>query len=182
MAVQGKTYTAAEFFAIEDLPENADRILELVVGEIVEKMLSFAPSRIAVKIGHYLSQYIDEHPIGYITGSDGGYIMSEGNIFIPDVAFISKARLPQEPEREAPVPPDLAVEVKSPADAKRGLRLKAEKYLISGTRLVWLVFPDEQLVEVYLASEDVRTLGLNDALDGADGLPDFSLHVRAIFA
>jgi hypothetical protein len=63
------------------------------------------------------------------------------------------------PEREAPVPPDFAVEVKSPTDSKRELRRKAEKYMTYGTRLVWLVFPDEQVIEVYLADQDVRTLG-----------------------
>jgi Uma2 family endonuclease len=108
--------------------------------------------------------------------------MSETDAFNPDVGYISKARLPDMPEREAPVPLDFAVEVKSPTDSKRELRRKAEKYMTYGTRLVWLVFPDEQVIEVYLADQDVRTLALADTLDGADVLPGFTLAVSAVFA
>ena len=75
----------------------------------------------------------------------------------------------------------MAVEVKSPTDSKRELRRKAEKYLAFGTRLVWLVFPDEEVVEVYLPDRDVETLKPGDTLDGGDVLPGFSLPVRSLF-
>jgi Uma2 family endonuclease len=182
MAVEKLTYTVAQFQEFESLPENADRILELIDGEIVEKMPSFTPSRIAAQIIFLLKLYLSQNPIGYVTGEAGGYVMSEGNVFNPDVGYISKERLPEAPEREAPVPPDLAVEVKSPSDLKRAMRRKAEKYLASGTRLVWLVFPDEQLVEVYVADKDVQTVGIDGVLEGGDVLPGFTLKVSDIFA
>ncbi len=182
MAVEKLTYTVAQFQEFESLPENADRILELIDVEIVEKMPSFTPSRIASRIGRFLGNFADEHQLGYVTGEAGGYVMSEGNVFNPDVGYISKERLPEAPEREAPVPPDLAVEVKSPSDSKRAMRRKAEKYLASGTRLVWLVFPDEQLVEVYVADKDVQTVGIDGVLEGGDVLPGFTLKVSDIFA
>ena len=181
MVVQSKTYTVPEFQALEARPENASRILELVDGEIIEKMPSFTPSRIAAWISFYISQYILQNHSGYVTGEAGGYIMSAGNVFNPDVGYISKERLPQEPEREAPVPPDLAVEVKSPTDSKRKLRQKAEKYLASGTRLVWLVFPDEGVVEVYEPESDVRTVSGAEVLDGGRVLPGLTITVKQIF-
>lgn len=116
-----------------------------------------------------------------MTGEAGGYIMSDTDTFNPDVGYISKTRLPVEPEREAPAPPDFAVAVKSPTDSKRELRREAEKYIAYGTRLVWLVFPEEKLVVVYLSNEDVKTSGIKDSLDGADVPPGFNLPVRAIF-
>jgi Uma2 family endonuclease len=48
--------------------------------------------------------------------------------------------------------------------------------------LVWLVFPEEQAVEVYVPDKDVQTFGINDSLDGGDVLPDFQLAVKDIFA
>jgi Uma2 family endonuclease len=75
----------------------------------------------------------------------------------------------------------MAVEVKSPTDSKRAMRRKAEKYLAAGTRLVWLVFPDEQNVEVYVADEDVETVGVDGVLDGKNILPTFRLTVRDLF-
>jgi Uma2 family endonuclease len=76
MVVQKKTYTIAEFQQIADLPENADRILELVEGEIIEVSPSFVPSAIAALIIFHLNQYVVERNVGYVTGADGGYIMS----------------------------------------------------------------------------------------------------------
>ena len=182
MAAEKVTYTVDEFQEIESLPENAERILELIDGEIVEKMPSFTPSRIASRIGRFIGNFADERNIGYVTGEAGGYLMAEGNVFNPDVGYISKARLPEEPEREVPIPPDMAVEVKSPTDSKRAMRRKAEKYLASGTRLVWLVFPDEQAVEIYTPDSDVQLFGIEDVLNGGDVLPGFTLKVSDIFA
>jgi Uma2 family endonuclease len=182
MAVEKLTYIVAQFQEFESLPENADRILELIDGEIVAKMPSFTPSRVAAQIIFLLKLYLSQNPVGYVTGEAGGYVMSEGNVFNPEAAYISKVRLPEAPEREAPIPPDLAVEVKSPSDSKRAMRRKAEKYLASGTRLVWLVFPDEQLVEVYVPDKDVQTVGIDGVLDGGEVLPGFTLKVSDIFA
>jgi Uma2 family endonuclease len=181
MAVDKQLYSLDEYHAFIDLPENRERIFELIDGELVEKMPSFTPSRIGMDIAFSFKLYLKDHDIGYVTGEAGGYIMSNGQVFNPDVGFISKARLPELPEREAPMPPDLAVEVMSPTDRKRTMRLKAERYLELGTRIVWLVFPDEQSVEVYVQDEDVTTVGIDDVLDGGVVLPGFLLPIREIF-
>jgi Uma2 family endonuclease len=176
---QEKHYTLSEFHAFAEHPENKNRLFELIAGEIVEKMASFTPSKIAMRIGRFIGNFADE--IGYVTGSDGSYILSDEYEFMPNVGYISRARLPVEPAREVQGPPDLAVEVKSPTDTKRELRRKAEDYMRFGTKMVWLVFPDEQSVEVYLPDEDVITVGLDGTLDGGDVLPGFTLPVGEIF-
>lgn len=181
MVIQKKTYSHADYVKFQNLPENAGRIFELIDGEIVEKMPNFTPSNIAAIIIYYLQAHNLQHSLGYITGADGGYILSDEDTFNPDAAYISKAHLPERPNREVIGPPDLAVEVKSPTDSKRELRKKAEKYLAYGTRLVWLVFPDEQQVEVYVPDEDVTTVGIDGVLDGRDVLPGFTLNVSDIF-
>ena len=181
MALREKQYTLAEFHAFAERPENKNRLFELLNGEIVEKVASFTPSRIAMRIGHLFATYLDQHDIGYLTGADGSYILSPGYEVMPDVGYISKERLPHEPAREVEGPPDLAVEVKSPTDSKRELRQKAEVYLRFGTKMVWLVFPEDQRVEVYVPDDDVREFDMNGVLDGGDVLPGFTLPVREIF-
>lgn len=89
--------------------------------------------------------------------------------------------MPERPPREAPVPPDLAVEVRSPTDRVRTLRVKAERYLELGTALVWLVFPEDQTVEVYTADSDVQVFRVGDVLTGGALLPGFTLPVQAVF-
>src|SRR5260370_12301597 len=90
MVVQKRTLTADEFAQIEDLPENADRILELIEGEIVEKVPSFEPSRIAARIIMLFGTYLLPNEIGYVTGADGGHRISDGDVLNPDVGYISK--------------------------------------------------------------------------------------------
>lgn len=179
MVVQQKRYTLAEYQAFTELPENKNRLFELIDGEIVERAASFTPSKIAIRIGRFIGSFADE--LGYVTGADGTYVLSETHSFMPDVGYISKISLPQEPEREVYGPPDLAIEVKSPTDSKREMRLKVEDYLRFGTKLVWLVFPEERRVEVYEPDQDVLELDINDTLNGGDVLPGFTLPVRDIF-
>lgn len=181
MVIQEKRYTLAEFHAFAERSENKNRLFELINGEIVEKVASFTPSRIALRIGYLLATYLDQHDIGYVTGADGSYILSPGYEVMPDVGYISKERLPREPEREVEGPPDLAVEVKSPTDSKRELRQKAEVYLRFGTKMVWLVFLEDQRVEVYVPDDDVREFDINGVLDGGEVLPGFTLSVSEIF-
>lgn len=179
MVIQERRYTLVEFHAFAETPENRDRLFELINGEIVEKMASFSPSRIAMRIGRFIGNFSEG--IGYVTGADGSYILSPNYEFMPDVGYIAKSSMPQEPERQVQRPPDLAVEVKSPTDSKRGLRQKAEDYLRFGTKIVWLVFPEEKRIEVYELDQDVREYSMDDTLDGGDVLPGFTLPVREIF-
>lgn len=176
---QDKRYSHSEFQAFSELPENRDHLFELIRGKIVRKQSTFISSRLAVRVGYFIGSFADE--IGYVTGSDGTYILSDEDEFMPDVGYISKLSLPIEPEREVLGPPDLAVEVKSPSDTKRQLRLKAEDYLRFGTKLVWLIFPEEQLAEVYMPDQDVVTVLIDDVLDGGTVLPGFTLPLRDIF-
>lgn len=173
----------ADYAALCALPENADRRLELVDGELVEKrMPSFVPSQIAILIAYFLMDYLRHNPLGYVTGEQGGYRLDDHTVLIPDVAYIRKERLPTPPEREAPVPPDLAVEILSPSHSKRALRQKAERYLAAGVALVWLVFPQTRQVEVYTPHSDVTELDETDILRGGDLLPNFELAVLTLFA
>jgi Uma2 family endonuclease len=182
MLAEKTQLTQADYHAFIDRPENADRIFELIDGEIVEKMPSITPSKLAVRIGRLVGNYLDGISIGYVTGEAGGYKLSEKDTFNPDVGYISKARLPEEPEREVNGAPDLAVEVMSPTDRKRKMRNKAEIYLLYGTKIVWLVFPDTQQVEVYTPDADVIEWGIDDTLEGGGVLPGFTLAVCSIFA
>lgn len=74
-----------------------------------------------------------------------------------------------------------AFEIKSPKDTFKGLRAKAEYDLANGARLVWLVYPDERLVEVFRLDADSRLLNEQQMLDGGDVLPGFQIAVKAIF-
>lgn len=69
--------------------------------------------------------------------------------------------------------PDLAVEVVSPSDTAEDLQQKVGEYLVSGTRLVWVIYPDTKSVTVFTPGGQARVLGVQDTLNGEDVLPGF---------
>lgn len=103
--------TAADFDVIADLPENQDKLLEYIGGEIVEVPSNPQASKYSGLFITEFNLYVRKNDIGHVTGEAGGYIVS-GERYAPDAAFISYARQPQLAESGYnPNPPDLAVEI-----------------------------------------------------------------------
>jgi Uma2 family endonuclease len=180
MAVQAQRMTAEEFDRFVELPQNASRRFEYIGGETVEVVSSQYASQIAARINGFIFIYLLHNSIGFLTGADGGYVVPNER-YIPDVAFVSRQRQAQVSDQPySPIPPDLAVEVLSPSDNPRDVRLKVANYLTAGT-LVWGVDPDQKLVEVYTPGKPAKPVGIDGTLDGGDVLPGFTLAVRDIF-
>lgn len=166
------------------LPENAERVFELINGEIIEKMPSNAfASEIAMLIAFFIRLFLREHSIeGHVTGEAGGFKVA-GDSLAPDVAYISSARQ-AELNRQGynNQPPELAVEVETntTGETERRLRAKVLSYLAAGT-LLWVVYPETKEVEVYTPGQMMRKLMLEDSLDGGEVLPGFTLALKEIF-
>jgi Uma2 family endonuclease len=180
MAVQAPL-TVEEFDKIAALAENADKRLEFIAGEVIEVVTNNYASEIAARILTEIGVYVKGRQLGRVTGADGGYRVS-GERYIPDVAFISKARQP-EPSHEAynARAPDLAVEVISPSDTPVNITDKVANYLAAGT-VVWVVYPDKQQAKVYEPGLPVKTVTIDGALEGGNVLPGFSLPLKEVFA
>jgi Uma2 family endonuclease len=172
--------TAADFEHIASQPENRDKRLEWIGGEIVEVVSNSYSSQIGITLGVYLGMYVLQNKLGRLTGADGGYIVGDER-YIPDVAYVSFARQPETPHTAYnPIAPDLAVEVLSPNDDHAALRIKIVNYLRAGTT-VWVVDPERQQVEVYAPDQAPRMLRAAETLDGGAVLPGFSLPLKTIF-
>ncbi|MBZ0299229.1 MAG: Uma2 family endonuclease [Anaerolineae bacterium] len=181
-------YTIEEFEHFAGQPENADRRFELIDGEIVEKMPTEEHGVIAALIVARIVIFLEQHAIGGRAAVEPRHRMPEDrhNSRVPDIAFTSAERLlPLTRKGAVPQMPDLAVEIRSPDDPVSLLRAKASYYLANGSRMVWLIFPEQRLVEVYRPDEDVLLLvdhaTRHDVLDGAAVLPGFSLALNDIF-
>lgn len=179
--------TAEEFERIADAPENAERRLELIYGEIVEKIPTEEHAVVAAAITAFLFNYCREHKLGRV-GVDPRHRMPEDehNARLPDVAYTSPERLlPLVEEGSVPQMPDLAVEIKSPCDHPRDMRQKAHYYLTHGAKLVWLVYPPTRTAEVCrlnaVGELAIEVVPENGALSGGEVLPDFSLALKDIF-
>lgn len=176
-----RLYTVAEFEQLLNQPENRDRLLELINGEIVEKMPTEEHGEIQAIIVAALIAFVLPQKLGRV-GVEIRHQMpaDDANSRLPDVSFIAGNR-PRVTEGSVPQMPDLAVEIKSPDDSLRELRDKADYYMLHGTRMVWIVNPAKRLV-IVLTPDDEDILIEGDTLNGGDVLPGFELPVRDIFA
>jgi Uma2 family endonuclease len=181
MAIQQKV-TAEEFEAFIALPENSDRLFELAYGEIVEKMPTEEHGYLAAIFIAKIFNYPEVNPIGRVVVEARHRMPDDDqNSYLPDVAFTSSERTGKLiTEGAVPQMPDLVIEIKSPNDVELKMRKKALYYLENGTQMVWLVFPRKQEIEVHEA-EGIKTLTIDDTLDGGSVLPGFTLALKSIF-
>jgi Uma2 family endonuclease len=174
--------TVDEFDEWVNLPEQAEKLFELIGGEIFEVPSNPYSSEVAAEILFRIKLFLRENHIeGHVTGEAGGYQVS-GERYAPDVAYISSIKQEKLPYKQGynSNPPDLAVEVISPNDSDRNLAIKVANYLAAAT-VVWIVRLVKKEVEIYVAGQPVQILTITDMIDGGDVLPGFVLPVKEIF-
>ncbi len=169
-------------------PDHGGWRYELVEGVLVRVAGSRPKAvRISTRLFLQLGNFVEAHSLGAITGADAVYDFEHtgqpNTGLLPDIAFYIAARERLvEDDKPYPFAPDLAVEVASPLQDKAAMAAKARRYLRGGTRLVWIVYPHLQQVEVWRAgvSTPSVTLGVGDTLDGEDVVPGFRYPIAAL--
>jgi len=170
---------------VVEVERRENRLCELVDGVLVEKAMGFRESLLGVALSGYLRAFAEPRNLGLIAGADGMIQLFPGLVRIPDVAFVSWARVPGGRVPREPVPelvPDLAVEILSAGNTPEEMARKCREYFSSGVRMVWIVDPEARTVTVHSSPGEFQTLGETDTLAGVPALPGFTLAVRELFA
>jgi Uma2 family endonuclease len=175
-------YTIAEFEVFIALPENEERRFELIDGEIIEKDTTEERGVLIVQVAVPLGLFIQEHKLGRAVVSAYHHAANDDyNDLLPEICFTRNERLlPIVTEGAVPQIPDLVVGVPSRQARLKDLRVKAQYYLSNEGQIVWIVLPNQHVVEVCTPT-DRLVLAEGDVLDGGDVLPGFTLPVRDIF-
>jgi len=181
MVIQKKLYTVDEFEAFIGLPENADRLFELINGEIVEKVPTQLHGVIAARTTIRVGGFVEQHGLGYVAVEVRHQMPGdEHNARLPDIAFYADTTTPLVERGAVPRMPDLAIEIQSPDDSLQEMSDKADYYLANGSRMVWLMVSLKRLIEVRTShSRDLLTD--QDILDGGDVLRGFRVPVSELF-
>jgi len=179
-------YTANDLWELQSRPENQNKNFEIIDGELHEVTPnSLVSNLIAAEVIRLLGNFVREHDLGYIAGTDAGFILSPGNVVEPDVAYIAKSRIKKMPERYFEGAPDLAVEVVSPTDSIKATQRKAKRYLQAGTRIVWIFYPADKTVDACtLTSEGdmvIHEIPADGELNGGEVVPGFKVTLRDVF-
>jgi Uma2 family endonuclease len=173
--------TTAEFALEVTKPEFRGRQFELVNGRMVEKAVPNAfHSAIIVELAAYLRTIIRPNGLGWLmTDVDVILPVDQDNWTRPDIAFVAKAQGQFDWDKPLPFMPWFMIEIKSPGNTYIELRQKALYFLARNAKLVWLIFPERETIEVY-ALDDLIVRTYDDVLTGGDLLPDLSLTMRAL--
>lgn len=157
---------------------------EVVNGELREREMSLRSSAIAMFLGALISAWSRNGHPGTVAGSDGGYAIfpwMPGDVRMPDVSFVSAARMPEPPERGwGDVPPEFVAEVVSPNDRVQDAEDKAQDYIRAGVNLVWVVVPSTRSVHVWRAGGARAVLRDGEVLTGDGALPGFEVAVTEL--
>jgi len=164
---------------------------ELIKGVLVRMPLSSGgASNMGLLLGAELTVYVKTQGLGRVTGEQGGYRLDPAHPreteLGPDYAFVRADRVPS---RTSPdyfkawqLAPDLAIEVVSENQYAPGMAAKAKTYLSFGTRLVWVIWPRYERVDVWHPGDETPTaLGGDDTLDGEDVVPGFTYPIADLF-
>jgi Uma2 family endonuclease len=166
------------------LPDDGNKY-ELVDGELVVSNSGLEHGYIGVILASALYSFVISRKLGVVLDSSTAFTMKTGNKRSPDVSFLSKNRLQglkKLPKGFGQGAPDLAVEILSPSNTTAEIHSKIVEYLENGTKLIWVINPEEEYVLVYKSrpSPD-RLLSSVDILSGEETLPDFSFAVADLF-
>jgi len=179
--INSKVLTDEEFMA---LPDDGDRY-EVIDGELVNVGNSgMEHGNIGIFLGGLIEIFVRQHKLGVACDSSTAFKMKGGNKRSPDISFVSKERLvglKRLPKGFFDGAPDLVVEIISPGNTFEEIHNKIEEYFESGTRLLWVIHPDERYVLVYHSPQPDRLLRGNDVLDGEDVILNFQVAVSELF-
>lgn len=123
---------------------------------------------------------------GKVFDSSTGFILPNGATRSPDASWVSQSRWndlrPEQKKSFAHVCPDFVVELRSATDALRPTQEKMAEYMENGSRLGWLIDPQNKRVEIYREGRGVEVLDAPAELSGEAVLPGLVVKMRQIWS
>lgn len=178
-----KEWTEAE---LQALPHDGHSY-ELVDGELVmSPKNNVLHGDLASRLLVAIENFNRVHRLGVVLDSSTGFWMANRNCRAPDVSLVSLERMKRagftrRTARFFPGGPDLAIEVLAPSHTRAELDARLRDFFSSGTRLAWVVHPEEQYVEVCHSLTERQIIGTGAVLEGEPVLPGFRLPVSELF-
>jgi Uma2 family endonuclease len=179
--LQNRIWTDEELLA---LPDDGNKY-EVMKGVLKMSPTGIEHEYIGVRLIVALATFVEANKLGVVVGSSAGFWMENRDFLSPDVSFIVKERLKghtRPPKKFFDGAPDLAVEVLSPSDTVEGLHDKIVDYFANGSRLVWVINPEEQVVLVYHSPQPDQLLRGGDVISGENVVSGFTFSVSDLFA
>jgi Uma2 family endonuclease len=140
-----ETYTYEDY---AKLPEGAP--YQLIGGQLV---MTPSPTpyhqEISQRLEFKILSYIEKNHLGRLYHAPLDVLLSDGDVYQPDIIFISGDRLEIIGKKKIEGSPDIVIEILSSGTAYYDLRIKYRAYEEYGVREYWIVDPELKKIEVY---------------------------------
>jgi Uma2 family endonuclease len=173
-----------EFLAVA----NRDLRLERTAGGelIVNPPTGGESGQRNFNINGQIARWFEENQeLGEAFDSSTGFILPNGAIRSPDASWVRRERWQALTAKQRkgfiPLCPDFVVELRSESDRRSELQAKMREYIDNGTRLGWLIDPQNHQVEIYRLGKEVEVLVNPSQLSGEDVLPGFVLDLKRVW-
>ena len=177
MTITGRRLTLEEFLA---LPEEKPA-LEYADGEVTRK--------VSPKARHGTLQLVVANRLD-VPGVSRAFPETRttyaGRSLVPDIIAFTWDRIPEDEHGEIPdditIPPDIAVEIRSPDQTVRSQVERCRWYVANGVRVSIFVDPLRRVVRVFRPNGESGPLAGDDVFDLSDVIPGCSFSVNELFA
>jgi len=161
------------------IERNAEGELEVMVPTGGE------PGNRNIKIAGRLDAWTERDGAGVAFDSSTGFILPNGAMRSPDASWVKRERLAnltsEQKQRFLPLCPDFVIELRSPSDPLAPIEAKMREYIENGSRLGWLLDPEERRAHIYRPDEQTRVLDKPERISGDPVLPGFVLDLQPIW-
>ena len=159
---------------------------ELVKGELIHMTPAGGThGELTAALAQVLRNFVKPGKLGKVFGAETGFYTGHDPDTVrgADAMFYSNERVEELGDLTGflRLAPDLAVEVMSPGDTWNEVEEKVAEYLTAGVRLIWIITPKTQSVQVYRPRQEALRLSRKDKLTGEDVLPGFDVMVAELF-
>ena len=178
-------FTDAEFYQFcldnRNLKFERDAESNIIVMSNTGGKTGYYNHEINLEIGIWNRKY----KMGICFDSSTAFKLPNNAVRSPDAAWVKNERwmslTDKEKEQFPPLCPDFIVEIKSASDVLTSLKNKMNEWIANGTRLAWLVNPEEKLTYVFTADGGVSTVSFEEIVTGESVLEDFKIILSSIF-
>ena len=177
MTIAERRLSLEEFLA---LPEEKPA-LEYTDGEVSQKV---SPKYRHGKTQFVVTGFLDRP--GVSSAASETRTTYAGRSLVPDVIAFTWDRNPVDEHGEIPddvtIPPDVAVEIRSPGQSLRSQVERCRWYVANGVRAAPLIDPISRTVRVFRPDGEQGPLSGDDVVDLRDVIPSCAFSVNDLFA
>ncbi len=185
MATPRPTALALTYEDYLGFPDDGKRH-EILAGEhVMTPAPNLEHQAIVANLLHAWMSYGERRAVGSFWSAPVDVILSRSNVIQPDLCFVANGGAATLTRRGIEGPPDIVVEVLSPATSQRDAVTKRHLYAQYGVGEYWIIDPEARSLRILQWSEagyrldDEQLLGAGDTVRSRS-LPGFAVELAAL--